>query len=350
MESDRLQEKNGLIGIIDFDLITTRTLYEYNFGVLLVSSYYIAQGIKPRLITDTSYNNLSKYSKIYIFKDFKTRICPINIIDNYYSLPAEEYGEGFPDKPLLPDLPDLIYTQIKTDIYEPLLFYIKNGGKQFEIDKRWRSRYEPTKIFFEHDGEILVRDNSIKTYMLIYDDPLLFFTTEKGKQKMEELSKRGKIKFVKSICVSRIPPEKLDWLFKESNIVDFKLNLNAREDDIYWKEFYNWLLTAEGIGDIRIKVLTQEGVKSLNKEGGEIRGSYRQYERNERRTIKTTQIFDIPAGFERVGPDRTSRKHKRHRKELSENPRRQFTPTNMEERRKFYTSRPGRRREETRRW
>ena len=58
------------IGIVDFDLLTTKQLCYYNLGVLLLSSYYLERGIKPRLILNLSYDNLKKYKKIYIFKDY----------------------------------------------------------------------------------------------------------------------------------------------------------------------------------------------------------------------------------------------------------------------------------------
>ena len=52
-----------MIGILDWDLLSTKKFCNYNFGVLLVSSYYLEQGIKCRLILDISYDNLKKYNK-----------------------------------------------------------------------------------------------------------------------------------------------------------------------------------------------------------------------------------------------------------------------------------------------
>ena len=101
-----------MIGILDWDLLSTKKFCNYNFGVLLVSSYYLEQGIKCRLILDISYDNLKKYNKIFVFKDYKTKSVPLNFIPKYLFLPIEEYGEGFPNRPQFPDLPKIIYTKI----------------------------------------------------------------------------------------------------------------------------------------------------------------------------------------------------------------------------------------------
>ena len=75
-----------MIGILDWDLLSTKKFCNYNFGVLLVSSYYLEQGIKCRLILDISYDNLKRYNKIFVFKDYKTKSVPLNFIPKYLFL------------------------------------------------------------------------------------------------------------------------------------------------------------------------------------------------------------------------------------------------------------------------
>lgn len=324
-----------MIGIIDWDLLSTKRFCNYNFGVLLVSSYYLEQGVKCRLILNTSYENLQKYKKIYIFKDYKTLNVPINTIKRYMSLPIEEYGEGFADRPLIPDLPEIIYTKVNTDIYKPILYYIQQGGKNFSIDPKWRSQFFPSKLFFEREGELLLREEGLRRYMYIYDDPLLFFNTALGKEMMAKIKKHSIIRFVKPVCISKIEPENWEWLFNNAIIGDLKKNLYALEEDVYWKEFYQWFQTHDISGDIKIVVKTKTGdVKTLNKKGGKIYGDYGIERNDERTTNYTSSKKDIPVGYEWVTTKRYNESNQRSRKRARKTQRSKYLPSEQAKRRR----------------
>lgn len=319
------------IGIIDFDFLSTRKLCNYNFGVLLVSSYYLEQGSKVRLIINLSKENLVKYSKIYIFKDYKTKIKPINLIKDYYSLPVEEFGEGFDDKPLLPDLPNLIYTQVKTDIYKPILFYINNGGDKFSLDEKWNEKYFPTKLFFKLDGELLLREEPKGNRLLVYDDPTLFFTTKLGRQKMTEIIKKSIIKFVKPLRIGIIEPKEWSQLFKTKHIVSFRNRMYAEDTDPYLEEFLVWCMEKENlIGNITIAIKTSEGVKWFKKRGGQIYGNYRnnQFKRDDKeRARNASSEEDFSIRYEWFTTKRPTKNNRRSREGASEKERRKYLPS-----------------------
>lgn len=331
--------ENKFIGIIDFDFLSTKEFCNYNFGVLLVSSYYLEQGLKVRLILDLSYDNLIKYDKIYIFKDYKTKIKPINLIKNYYSLPVEEYGEGFENKSLIPNLPNLIYTKVRTDIYAPILYYINNGGDKFSISKTWNKDYIPTKIFYELDGELLLREEPKGYRLLIYDEPTLFYNTVLGRQKMTEMLKSSIIKFVKPIHIGIIEPKYWDEIFKNKNIVKIKNRLYANQDDPFLDTFIDWSL--ENLkGNLNIAVNTENGLQWFKKRGGKVYGRYRnnEFKRDDQEGIgNSSSKENISVGYKWTTTKRFSKNNRSCRERANEKERRKYLPS--EYRRRYLESR-----------
>lgn len=105
--------------------------------------------------------------------------------------------------------------------------------------------------------------------MYIYDNPLLFFNSDVGIEKMTEIKNNSIIKFVKPICISKIEPKYWAWLFNNKTIRGFKNSLYGIEDDPYWMEFYEWIQDHHTPGNIKITIKTKTGkVETLkNKEG-----------------------------------------------------------------------------------
>ena len=333
MEKDNIMNTEK-IGICDFDLVSTKQLCYYNFGVLLLSSYYLDRGIKPRLILNLSYDNLKQYDKIYIFKEYKTTILPIDVIDKYYSLPIEEYGAGFKNAPSYPDIADLVYTKVKTDIYRPLLYYIKKGGTSFSLAKDWDEFYPPKMIFYQYNKELIQREAIIKGRMLIYDDPIIFFTTEKGKEVMTKMEKGCIIKFVKPIRIGKVPEEFYEKLFYGNRFVKFKDALFSYEDDEYLQDFINWVETHKNLGFIKIAVKTKDGVRWFKERGGRIYGNYRFKKDDSERTNTTSSEEDISVRYEWFTTKRSSKSRRRYRSRASEAERRKYLPSEYEKRRK----------------
>lgn len=331
------------IGVIDFDFLSTKTLCAYSFGVLLVSSYYQIRGSKVRLIIDLSYENLTKYDKIYIFKDYKTKIYPINLIKDYYSLPVEEYGEGFENRPLFPDLPDLIYTPLSIDIYKPILMYIERGGGQFKLDEHWpKANFLPAKIFFEHEGEILLREEPKHKKLWILDDPAIFFIHPLGEQKMTEITKKSIIRFVKPLRIGIVEPKHYRWLIDTNRIIQFKHRLYAYEDDPYLNDFIEFCKNEPTSGYIKIAIKTATGIKWFKKRGGKIYGEYGNSgpkNPNEEGIDNITSKENISIRREWFTTKRHSERNRRSREGASEKERRKYLPSEYERRRREYRSR-----------
>jgi hypothetical protein len=331
------------IGIVDFDLLSTKKLCAYNFGVLAVSSYYKIQGVKVRLIINLEYDNLIKYDKIYIFKDYKTKIYPINFINNYYSLPIEEYGEGFKNRPLLPDLKDIVYTQLKTDVYQPLIYYIKNGGKQFSLDDNWIWQYQaPIKFFYEKDGEILLRQDTTEKRLLVYDDPLIFFTTQIGIDKMTEISKRCIIRFVKPLRIGLVDPKWYDALMMNDRIISFKQRLYAQSTDDFLYDFILWCKTHDNTGVIKIAILDNGKTEWFIKRGGKYYGKYgngRFKDNGKERLDDIITEKNISIRHEWFTTKRSNKLDRNDRERASEKERRRkYLPSECEKRRREYKS------------
>ena len=271
-------ENKNTIGIIDMDFLSTRELRNFNFGVLLVASYYQVRGPKARLIIDLNYDNLSKYKRIFVFKSYKTKIHPINLIKDYYTLPVEEYGEGFPGRPLFPSLPEIIFTPVQTDIYKPIMEYMKQGGKKFTMSPKWQPNVHPTMLFFEQDGEILSREYPKKSRLLVYDDPLIILNTDVGLSTVKSLkSKKKAIKLVKPIRIGKVSPDLYDWLFTSRTILSFQEDLYAEDGDEYLEAFLEWCRTSNNCKETTVLIKTSVGIDRFRKRGGRI---------YERKTIK----------------------------------------------------------------
>ena len=329
--------KKDIIGIMDFDLISTSQLCNFNYGVLLLSSYYLEQGLKVRLIINLSYDNLSKYSKIYIFKDYKTKVMPINLIRNYYSLPVEEYGEGFPNRPNLPNIPDLTYTKLRTDIYKPLLFYINNGGKKFSLGPDWTEKYTPTYLFFEKDKEIMLREEPVAKRLLLYDDPLLCFATTFRRNKMTELLKRCKIKFVKPLRISAVSPKYFDFILNNTHLVGIKSNLFADESDKYFYKFLDWASANELTNSV-IPVRVGDDVKWLKFKGGKNYGNFKdnRFERDdEGRTNDSPSEENISVRSQWFTAKRHTEIDRPNRNRVGEKERRKYLPSEISKRRRY---------------
>ena len=324
-----------IVGIIDFDFISTKEFCNYNFGVLLVSSYYLEQGLKVRLIIDLTYENLSKYNKIYIFKDYKTKIKPINLIKNYYLLPVEEYGEGFENKPLFPDLPNLIYTQVKTDIYQPILTYLKQGGKAFKLNSKWKENYFPSKIFFYSDKELLLREEPRPGRLLVYDNPLIFFTSSLGQAKLTEMLKKSIIKFVKPIHITQIPKEYWNLIFSSKRFVGIVDALYAYEDDEVLIDFVKWSIDNTTIKRLTVAIKTAEGVKWFKKRGGKIYGNYRsnQFTRDVQKGLRNNITKEnISTWYDGSSTKRFVKNNRPNRKRINQKERSKYLPSEYQRR------------------
>lgn len=331
--------KKDIIGVVDFDLLSTSQLCNYNYGVLLLSSYYLEQGLKVRLIINLDYDNLSKYSKIYIFKDYKTKVMPINLIKDYYSLPVEEYGEGFANRPNLPNLPNLTYTKLRTDVYKPLIYYINNGGERFKLKRGWDEKYAPACLFFEKDGEVMLREDPVAKKLLVYDDPLLCFSTTFRRKVLTDVLKRCRIKFVKPLRISALSPKYFNMVLNEPRLVGIKSNLYAEETDKYFYKFLDWA-EANEFTNSEIPVRLENGnVKWLKFKGGKNYGNFKdnRFENDdERRANETSSEENFPTRYEWFATERHSSHNRPGRDRASEEERRKFLPSERERRNKIY--------------
>jgi hypothetical protein len=238
---------NSLIGLIDLDLLFTKELSQPNYELCAFATYLKQQKIGARLILDTSLKNLKRYNKIYIFKSHKYTPGPAQVIREYYKINAEEYGEGFLLRPLHPDIPELFYITPETEIYLPLVNFLEKnpGNRKYKLKNiSWFYKYKLVKHFNVVDGEVLVRlpipvqDKNV----LIYDDPLLFFKTERGKAALRTLTETKIVQFATPLDISELSEESdYEILMREPRLATLRKNLYSSRQNHNMKKFFGWL-------------------------------------------------------------------------------------------------------------
>lgn len=235
---------NSTIGLIDLDLLYTKTLSQPNYELCSVATYYKIQGINTRLIIDFSPKNLQRYSKILVFKSHRYSALPSQLIKDYYKLSVEEYGEGFINRPLHPPIPELVYITPDASIYLPLVNYLSQVKKSpYKLKhKPWFTKYLLIKFFYNDEGDILKRQvmpNKAKR-LLIYDSPEMFFENEDRNNLLQEILNRNP-QFATPIDISKVSNvESLELIMTHPKLATMRKTIFASSNNKNLKSFLLW--------------------------------------------------------------------------------------------------------------
>jgi len=231
------------IGLLDYDTLYMRYYYVPNYDLGLTYAYLSKnKNMSVHLITSTSLTNLLKYDKIYIFKVSKDLPHPVSFIPKYYSLPIEEFGPGFIEKPLRPFLLETRDMVPDCSCYNSMILFSLNRPYHklaWKIDKRARGgKYKPIRLYEYLDNEELKKDYPVSRYNIVYDKPeTLLNDPNKWKYYNELLDKKYRFIFAQRLDISQIQDtNKLERVFKERKYAPLRYRLEATEinDKVNW--------------------------------------------------------------------------------------------------------------------
>ena len=209
------------IGLVDYDLLRLRYYKTPNYDLGVIYAHYRNdKNVSVRLVSSPSYNNLSQYDKIYVFKQSTKLPHPSGFISNYYKLPIEEYGPGFIEKPLRPFQRETQFTAPDFTCYNNMLMFSLERPKHpiaWRIDKHAiKSKYKPLRLYEVFEGEELKKDFPVQKYNAIYDNPVeLLNNKEKWEYYNQLLSQGYRFKFAQTLDISQL---------NDTNILEQVLN------------------------------------------------------------------------------------------------------------------------------
>lgn len=228
------------IGLLDYDVVRSKHYLAPNYDLGVTYAYYKSnKNYNVRLISSLSPNNLSQYDKIYVFKQNKYIAHPSGYVVDYYKYPIEEYGEGFIDKPIRPNLLETRFTRPDFSCYNNMLLFSMerpNHSLSWKINKKAKGKdYQPIRLYEKIDGEELKKDYPTSKKIIVYDDPVdILNNKDKWSYYNELLDSGHKIIFAQSLDIS---------LLNDTNIIE-QVITNSRYAPIRAK------LVASNINDV----------------------------------------------------------------------------------------------------
>lgn len=210
---------SNLIGLIDYDTLIQRKYVGPNYHLGLVYAYLKQDPNNSiRLISSLSTQNLSKYGKIYIFKNSRLLPHPSGQIVNYYQLDIEEYGPGFIEKPVRPFFWETTYLKPDFTCYNFILRFSIDKPKHpmsWKLDRALSARYHQQVLLYDKMGdEYLRRDIPSPQYknIIIHDDPNVLFNNTQMTATIEDLWSQGyRLSFSQPVDIS---------LLNDTNIIE----------------------------------------------------------------------------------------------------------------------------------
>ena len=189
---------NNAIGLIDYDALIQHRYVGPNYHLGLTYAYLKQDPNNTvRLISSLSTKNLSKYGKIYIFKNSKLLPHPSGQIVNYYQLDVEEYGPGFINKPFRPFHIETAYTKPDFTCYNFILQFSIDKPKHpmaWQLDRALQAkRHQQILLYDKMGNEYLRRDipNAQYKNIIIHDDPNVLFNNTQMIATLEDLWSQG---------------------------------------------------------------------------------------------------------------------------------------------------------------
>ena len=233
------------IGLLDYDVIRTKHYLTPNYDLGVTYAYYKGdKNINIRFVSSLSPKNLSQYDKIYIFKRNKRIAHPSGYIPNYYQYPMEEYGEGFLNKPLRPNLLETRYLAPDFSCYNNMLLFTMEHPKHplsWNINKKAKGKdYQGVRLYEKLDGEDLKKDYPTSKKIIVYDNPIDLLTDpDKWAYYNELLDKKHKILFAQSLDISLLNDTNiLEQVLTESKYAPIRAKLIASDIN----DVMNWLV------------------------------------------------------------------------------------------------------------
>lgn len=198
------------IGLIDYDVLCKKKYRYPNYDLGVMYAYY-KQDVNNnvRLVSSLSYGNLSQYDKICVFKQSKYISHPSSVVEKYYSLPIEEYGPGFLDKPIRPLILETREIEPDFSCYNNMILFSLEHPKHklaWKLHRRARGKkYKPLRMYEDYDNETLKKDFPMGKYCMVYDDPTdLLNNKEKWVYLNSLLDKKIHLDFAQSLDISRL--------------------------------------------------------------------------------------------------------------------------------------------------
>lgn len=249
------------IGLLDYDLLKTKRYFAPNYDIGVIYNYLKEdKNISIRLISSSSYNNLSQYDKIYIFKVSKDLPHPVSFIKDYYKLPFEEYGEGFINRPIRPYQAETRFIKPDFSCYNNMLLFSMshpNNKISWKIDKRAKGKkYQYVRLYEKIDEEELKKDYPKEDKLIIYDNPLDMFNNEDKFNYLTELLETKKnIFFTQELDISLIKDTNIiEQVLNEKKYAGIRNKLKASNIDGEFGNFLSNILLTGKSKNVKIKV------------------------------------------------------------------------------------------------
>lgn len=227
---------NNLIGLMDYDSLIQHKYQGPNYHLGLTYAYLKQDPNKTvRLITSLTQKNLSKYDKIYLFKNSKLLPHPSGQIANYYQLNLEEYGNGFLNAEARPFFLETLYIKPDFTCYNNILQFSVDKPKHpmaWKLDRALKSkRHQQILLYDKVDEEYLRRDIPTPQfkYLIIHDDPNVLLNNTQMLNTLEELWEAGyHTQFSQPVDISRlIDTNMLERLITDKKLVSLRKNVIA---------------------------------------------------------------------------------------------------------------------------
>ena len=256
------------IGLMDYDTIRQRKYRGPNYDLGITYAYLKKNiNLSVRLISAPSLNNLKQYDKIYVFKQDIKLAHPASYIPEYYSLPIEEFGPGFANRPLRPYLLETKTLLPDFSCYNSMILFSLNKPTHriaWQIDKKTKGgKYQHVRLYEQFEGEWLKRDYPQPGRIVCYDNPNDILNDPQKFTYYEELvNNKRNILFAHPLDVAQVNDTTiLERVFNERKFsgIRKKMIATSLNDKVQW--LINNRLT--GVNKKNLQILTLLDVQNL---------------------------------------------------------------------------------------
>ena len=247
---------------MDYDTIRQRKYRGPNYDLGITYAYLKKNiNLSVRLISSPSLNNLKQYDKIYVFKQDIKLAHPASYIPEYYSLPIEEFGPGFINRPLRPFLLETKTLLPDFSCYNSMILFSLNKPTNriaWKIDKKAKGgKYQHVRLYEQFEGEWLKRDYPKPGRIVCYDNPNDILNDPQKFTYYEELvNNKRNILFAYPLDIARVNDTTiLERVFNERKFsgIRKKMIATSLNDKVQW--LINNRLTGVNKKNLQILIL-----------------------------------------------------------------------------------------------